>query len=97
MTSKYLNERHSKENTYLVLDEYSVQTVDFLTAKNNQPYVLVDPALSYQTELNPNDQIIFTQSTIFDTRKFEQYHSDVKLVKQGFNQFGEEILKIYEQ
>lgn len=94
--SNYLNERNYKENTYLVLDEYSVQTPDFLTAKNNQPYLLVDPATSYQIKLQPDDQIIFTQSTIFDTKKFEEYHPETKIIQREFNQFRQEIMRVYE-
>jgi len=104
--SNYLNERNLKEKTYLALDDYSVQTVEFLTAENNQPYILVNPDNSYQIKLNPGDQIIFAQETIydltkqakiFDTKNFEEYHPEVKLIKRKFNQFGEEIMKIYEQ
>jgi len=104
--SNYLNERNLKEKTYLALDDYSVQTVEFLTSKNNQPYILVNPDNSYQIKLNPGDQIIFVQETIFDftkqakisdTKKFEEYHPEVKLIKRKFNQFGEEIIKIYGQ
>ena len=97
VVSNYLNERNLKEKTYLVLDEYSVQTPEFLTAKFRQPYILVDPATSYQTQLKPGDQIVFTQSTIFDTKKFEEYHPETKMVKKEFNQFKQEIMRIYEE
>jgi len=97
VVSNYLNERNLKEKTYLVLDAYSVQTPEFLTAKYNQPYILVDPAKSYQTKLRLGDQIIFTQSTIFDTKKFEEYHPEAKIVKQNYNQFKQEIMRVYEQ
>ncbi len=96
VVSCYLNKRNLKQNTYLVLDKYSVQTPDFLTAKNNQPYILVDPASSYQTKLQAGDQIVFTQSTIFDTKKFEEYHPEIKLIKQEFNRFGQKIMRVYE-
>jgi len=105
IVSNYLNERNLKEKTYLALDDYSVQTVDFLTAKNNQPYNLVNPWDAYQIELKPGDQIIFAQETIFDlekqtkifdTKNFEEYHPEAKLIMQGSNQLGEKIMKIYE-
>ena len=95
--SNYLNERNLKNSTYLVLDEYSVQTPDFLTAENNQPYILVDPATSYQVRLQSGDQIIFTQSTIFDTKKFTEEHPEVKVVKREFNKFKQEIMRIYQK
>ena len=93
--SDYINQRNLKEKTYLVLDEYSVQTPEFLTAKNHQPYILVDPATSYQTKLSLGDQIIFTQSTMFDARRFKQEHPEAIVIKQSFNQFGQEIMRVY--
>jgi 4-amino-4-deoxy-L-arabinose transferase-like glycosyltransferase len=97
VVSNYLNERNLKDKTYLVLDEYSVQTPEFLTSGNHQPYILVDPATSYQTDLRPGDQIAFTQSTIFDTKKFGEYHPKAKVVKQSYNQFNQEIMRVYEE
>ena len=97
VVSGYLNERNFKDKTYLVLDKYSVQTPEFLTSNNHQPYILIDPATSYQTNLKPGDQIVFTQSTIFDTKKFGEYHPEVNLIKQNYNQFNQEIMRIYEK
>lgn len=94
--SNYLNARNLKEKTYLSLDEYSVQTPEFLTAGNNQPYILVNPAKSYIVKLNKNDQIIFTQSTIFDAKKFEEYNPEAKIIKKEYNKFNQEIMRIYE-
>lgn len=94
VVSNYLNERNLKEKTYLVLDEYSVQTPEFLTAKNNQPYILVNPEKSHQAELRRGEQIIFTQSTIFDAKKFKEYHPEAKVVKQNYNQFKQEIMQV---
>lgn len=96
IVSNYLNERNLKKSTYLVLDEYSVQTPNFLTTKNNQPYILLNPATSYQVQLQPNDQIIFTQSTIFDAKKFEEEHPETKILRKDFNQFNQEIMRVYE-
>jgi len=96
IVSNYLNQRNLKEKTYLVLDEYSVQTPEFLTSSNHQPYILVEPATSYKTKLSDDDQIVFTQSTIFDTKKYQEENPEVKLFLQEFNQFGEEIMRVYE-
>ena len=96
IVSNYLNSRNQKQTTFLVLDEYSVQTPDFLTGANNRPYQLLDPALSYQAKLNLKDQIVFTQSTIFDTKKFEEYHPHAKIIQQKFNKFNQEIMRVYE-
>lgn len=95
IVSQYLNERNLKEETYLVLDPYSVQTPEFLTAENHQPYILLDPAKSYQVQMKQGEEIVFTQSTIFDTEKFEEYHPDVKIIKKDFNQFNQEIMRVY--
>ena len=94
--SEYLNERNLKEKTFLVLDDYSVQTPDFLTSKNSQPYILLDPAKSYEVKPKAKDRIIFTQSTIFDSKKFEEYHPNAKLIVREFNRFNQEIMRVYE-
>jgi 4-amino-4-deoxy-L-arabinose transferase-like glycosyltransferase len=94
--SKYLNQRNLKEKTYLVLDEYSVQTPDFLTAGNSQPYILLNPEKSFEIGLSAGEQIVFTQSTIFDSKKYEEYHPEVEIVQRRFNRFGEEVMKVYE-
>ncbi len=96
VVSDYLNERNLKKKTYLVLDEYSVQTPEYLTLGNNQPYILVDPATSYKRKMSSGDQIVFTQSTMFDTKKYKEENQDIKIVKQEFNKFGQEIMRVYE-
>lgn len=94
--SNYLNERNLKDKTYLALDAYSVQTPEFLTSDYQQPYIIVDPAASYKTMWKIGDQIVFTQSTIYDTTKFTRYHPEAKLIKQEFNRFEQEIMRVYE-
>ena len=104
--SDYLNKRNLKDKpspsmeglgkTYLVLDEYSVQTPEFLTSENNQPYILLNPEKSFQTSLSLGDQIIFTQSTIFDSKKYTEYHPEVEIIQRRFNKFGEEVMRVYE-
>ncbi len=95
--SQYLNERNQKEKTYLSLDKFSVQTVDYLTTVNNQPYILLDPAKTYEVQLKPGDQVVFTQSTLYDITKFVEAHSDTKMVKETRNQFGYIIGRVYEK
>jgi 4-amino-4-deoxy-L-arabinose transferase-like glycosyltransferase len=72
IVSNYLDARNKKPSTYLVLDEFSVQTTDYLTTAYGVPYVLQDPATSWQLKLKKGDQVVFTQSTIFDTIKFKK-------------------------
>jgi hypothetical protein len=95
--SNYLNQRDMKTRTYLSLDEFSVQTVDYLTTPQNQPYMLVDPAHTYELKLNHGDQVIFTMSTLFDRLKFLETHPKMKLVREDRNQFGQIIMLVYEQ
>lgn len=96
VVSNYLNSRANKEKTYLVLDEYSVQTPDFLTANFRNPYRLLNPERSYQVILKKGDQVVFTESTIFDTIKFEKYHKEARLIREEKNKWSEEVMKVYE-
>lgn len=56
--SEYLKQNGSKDTTYLILDKFSVQTVDYLTTVDgenpgnpkNQPYMQVDPEDSWRDE-----------------------------------------------
>lgn len=104
--SKYLVNRCQKENTYLILDKFSVQTTDYLTSnphgnfadKCNVPYVQVDPENSWElSKIKPGDEIVFTQSSIFDTKKFKQYHPEVSLSMELRNKFGQVILAAYKK
>ncbi len=102
--SQYLIEKGDKTNTYLVLDKFSVQTVDYITAVDaanptnpkNQPYQQVDPEDSWKlTGLESGDRIIFTQSSIFDIKKFKQYHPEAALTHELRNQFGQSVMAVY--
>lgn len=105
VVSEYLKANGSKDNTYLILDKFSVQTPDYITVvdgKNpenpkNQPYKQVDPENSWElTGLNKGDKIVFTQSSIFDIKKFKSYHPEASLIKQTKNQFNQTIMAVYE-
>ncbi len=104
MVSDYLKAHGDKRNTYLALDKFSVQTTDYLTSVDarhpdnpqNQPYQQVDPEDSWKLPpLKTGDQIVFTQSSIFDTTKFKQYHPEAKLEDYSLNKFGETIIAVY--
>ncbi|MBX4187542.1 MAG: glycosyltransferase family 39 protein [Candidatus Doudnabacteria bacterium] len=95
--SQYLNERHNKEKTYLSLDKFSVQTVDYLTTETGQPYTLLDPANTYKVTLEQDDQVIFTMSTLFDITAFVQAHPDARLVKEIKNKFNHTIMRVYQK
>ncbi len=111
--SQYLNERAHKEKTYLVIDWFSEQTPQYLTTQTKQPYQVVDPASLWQgpdqvrigryeherfgLQLLPGDQVVFTQSSLYDSQAFQRYYPDAKLIKREYNRFGEVIMEIYEQ
>jgi len=102
--SQYLRERCSKQNTYLILDKFSVQTTDYLTSdpsgnfedKCNVPYIQVDPENSWQLPpLTAGQEVVFTQSSIYDTVKFKQYHPEAHLYLEVRNQFGQAVMGVY--
>jgi Dolichyl-phosphate-mannose-protein mannosyltransferase len=94
----------TKEHTYLVLDGYSIQTTDYLTSDPkgnfsspcNVPYHQVDPERAWELSgLTSADQIVFTQSSMFDTVKFKQYHPSAYLSLEYRNQFNQSVLAVY--
>lgn len=96
--------RHTRENTYLVLDEFFLQTVDYLTTvdgknpsnRKNQPYTKVNPPDAWKLEnLKSGDEIIFTTTTVFDIKKFKETWPEAKLVLERRNKFGQVILAVY--
>ncbi|MBI3952523.1 MAG: glycosyltransferase family 39 protein [Candidatus Doudnabacteria bacterium] len=95
--SNYLNVRNDKSKTFLSLDAFSVQTVDYLTTEKGNPYILVVPENTYQLKLAKNDQVVFTQSTIFDVVKFLKFHPEAKLVKESKNKWDQTVMLVYEQ
>ncbi len=95
--SDYLKARNDKNHTYLVLDAFSVQTTDYLTSGYGIPYIELDPANSWKQSMEPGDQMIFTQSTLYDAITYKRHHPEAKLVRQGKNQFGQVIMEVYEE
>ena len=102
--SDYLVKRCNKTHTYLILDKFSVQTTDYLTSDwhgnfddpCNVPYQQVDPENAWQLSgLTSADEIVFTQSSMFDARKFKQYHPDFHLAQEMRNKFGQSVLAVY--
>ena len=96
IASAYINKRNKAETTYLVLDEYSVQTPDFLTTQNNQPYKLLRPYNLHELNAIIGDQVIFTQSTLSSTRYFSENYPEANIVNRSYNIFKEEIMRVYE-
>lgn len=94
--SDYLNKRNQKDKTYLSLDAFSVQTVEYLTTEKIQPYILTIPEKTFEVKLKKGDQMVFTQSTIFDSNKFLQFHPDAILVEEKYNKWGETVMLVFE-
>lgn len=97
--------RHNKSNTYLALDTFSVQTVDYFTTvdgahpenPNNQPYTRVNPEETWMLKnLKPGDEVVFTETSIFDIKKFKDSYPQAKLVREKRNRFGQAILAVYQ-
>ncbi len=103
--SEYLKARCDKENTYLILDKFSVQTTDYLTSDNkgnfsdkcNVPYIQVDPEESWKLSgLMPGVQVIFAQSSIYDIKKFKEQNPQAFLSLEVRNKFKQTVLAVYE-
>jgi len=95
--SNYLNERAklSSGKSYLVLDDFSVQTVHFLTTKYQQPYILLKPETSEETSIQFGDVIVFNQSTLPDAERYQKNHPEVAELMRTKNQFGETTMIVY--
>ncbi len=95
--SNYINACNTRGNLYLSLDKFSVQTVEYLTTGSAKKYYLLDPAKTYEVTLKPGDQVIFTQSTLFDRILFLKYHPGSKLILEQKNKFAQPIMLVYEE
>lgn len=102
--ANYLKQRCLKDSTYLVLDKFSVQTTDYITSNEkgnfsnacSVPYKQVDPEDSWKLSgLQFGDEIIFTQSSIFDIKKFKAFHPNTRLVYEVRNKFGQAVVAVY--
>lgn len=86
--SKYLNEHPNKDKIFLVLDTFSVQTVDYLTTDTGNKYQKVDPKDSPKIHLKKGDIAVFTLSTMYDASKFLQTHKNTKITTSSIDKFG---------
>jgi hypothetical protein len=94
----------TRDATFLVLDGFSIQTTDYLTSNRygrfddpcNVPYHQVDPEHAWMMpKILPGQQVVFTQSSMFDTKKFKQYHPEAHLYLETRNKFGQDVLAVY--
>jgi 4-amino-4-deoxy-L-arabinose transferase-like glycosyltransferase len=97
--SQYINQRNDRENTYLALDEFSLQTTEFLTSEYDQPYQKMALDKIDLLKLEPGQQVIFTVSTFHLIDQFEAAHPQARLIKKEFNETSyqhEELMRVYE-
>lgn len=94
--SNYINHRATlgQNKPYLALDDFSVQTVHFLTTQKNHPYILLKPEEAEKTILKQGEVIIFTQSTLPDAERYKNDHPEVNEISRTKNQFGETTMII---
>lgn len=88
--AKFLNAAQGK--AYLVLDDFSAQTVEFLAPGRSS---LVKPGQSSATQLATGEIIVFTQSTLTNADQYEKNHVDVERLESRRNRFGQEIMRVY--
>lgn len=94
----------------LVLDKFSLQTVHFLTSVAAHDHVVgnevhpdepqhrwiqVDPSIADATFVQPEQLIVFTQSTIAEADRYLRLHPSIELVEQEYNRWGQEIMRVY--
>lgn len=113
-TAAYLNDfarsHPASPRPYLVLDQFSLQTVHYLTSVAPHEHTIGDaphpdaeqhrwrqlnPATSELTWLQPGEIIIFTQSTMPDAERYEAVHDEVELLEQRRNRFDQETMRVY--
>lgn len=70
--AEQINQRQNKSKTFLVLEEYSLQTINFLTYRQGQQFIWLKPWLINQRDYPPQSLVIFTKSTISEFKKFKQ-------------------------
>jgi 4-amino-4-deoxy-L-arabinose transferase-like glycosyltransferase len=102
--SKYLVDRCNKPHTFFVLDTYWLQTTDYLTSdpKGNFdspcsiPYQKIEPSNAWQLPvLEKQDEVIFTQSTLWPIKGFLEHHPNFYLSLEYRNQFNQTIMAVY--
>lgn len=109
--AKYINNFSGEgARPYLILDKFSLQTVHFLTSVDAHDYTVgdevhpdvnshrwrqVDPEKSHLVPLLPGEFMIFTQSTMFDTKRYVEKYPEIELVESRTNRFGQEIMRVY--
>jgi len=95
--SNFINHRAELEQSkpYLALDDFSVQTVHFLTTKENYPYILLKPEEAEKTIVKHGEVIIFTQSTLPDAERYKSKYPEIVETSRVKNQFEETTMLVF--
>lgn len=108
--NQYRQEKANEPKPYVVLDTFSLQTVHYLTSvaahdyqshpdEELHPYYLLDPAKSHLTRLQPDEIIIFTQSTIPDADRYQKTATEngqvLEQIESRRNLYGQEVMRVY--
>lgn len=97
--SAYLNDRARRSGRevplpYLVLDDFSAQTVHFLTTPTGYPYRLLKPAESHRQPLADNEEMIFAQSSLPDASRYLSAFPATRVAFDRANRFGETAMLV---
>ncbi len=96
---------HTRENTFLILDDYASQTVDYLTTVDgahpsnpkNQPYKRVKPEdIGTLTNLHAGDQVVFNQTATPEIKTFKANNPTASLVVEVRNSFDQAVMAVYQ-
>lgn len=87
--SSYLNSHPDATHNYLVLDQYNLQTVDYLTTPSGLPYTVIDPGESTKLHLLAGDKLIYTASTVTDFEKFALKHKNFSYETVQYDKFDQ--------
>ncbi len=94
---QYVGEHEGIANPLLVIDSFSVQSVDFLIGRQDRElYRRIDVDVSESVSPEPGVIIIFTQSTLDAADQYEVlYKDDIELIESRDDRFGQEIMRVY--
>lgn len=93
---------------FVDVDPYYAQTLHYLDSvgasdytdhslDDLQKYRVIDSTKGLAPLIKPGEQIIFTQSTVWDADQYAaKYKGSIKLITKQVNKFGQEIMRVYE-
>ena len=94
---QYAGEHEGIASPLLVLDSFSVRSVNFLIGRQGlELYRQVDAESVESVSLQPGEIIVFAQSTLDAADRYEVlYEGDIEVVESRLDNFGQEIMRVY--